>query len=190
MPEPAWMVLGRLNEPLTENIVLKCYSCDMPIVLRLRFEPYPDGPAVFSGSRVMPHPPPPALNLPLYEKTDIASYYEEAWRCRRGGQRRAAVVMARSTLQAVFRRYLSDGDRGSFTAEMDKVAELAGPGWSKVGSGVRDFGNKWAHPEGDLDPPPWEEVAEAFDRLKDVLEFTASMEKYGHLNPTDEGRTL
>lgn len=84
-------------------------------------------------------------------------------------------------------RYLRENERGPYSTEMQAVARRAGEGWRAVSVGVRDFGNKWAHPEGPSDPPTWAQVSEAFERMQSVLEFSAAMERVGHLTRPERG---
>jgi hypothetical protein len=185
-PQPEQWLPGFLDagERPRFSVLQYCNSCSLPSVMVWTTERDDAGQARIIGSAVQsPFPPPPSLSIVEYTDTDIAAYYEEAWRCRRAGLRRAALVMARSTLQACYRRYLLTSERGSYSAEQQRVADLAGPGWAAVAVGVRDFGNTWAHPEGTADPPKWSEVKEAFRRMKSVLAFTAEMERVGHLRP-------
>jgi hypothetical protein len=107
----------------------------------------------------------------------------EAWRCRGAGIRRGGIVMARSTLQACFRRYLPKAAWGNYTRELEAVTDIAGSGWRAVAVGVRDFGNEWAHPERDTAPPKAAVVVEAFRRMDEVLKFAAAMERVDHLRP-------
>jgi hypothetical protein len=187
-PEPETWVPGLLDPGQSERFAVlhKCYTCDLPTVVTWTATRGPDGFAELTGSTQSPFPAPPDLKIREYAGTAIELYYAEAWRCRVAGLRRASMVMARATLQACYRRYLASGERGSYTAEMKKVAELAGPGWAAIATGVRDFGNQWAHPEGTTSPPSWAEVQESFRRMKSVLDFTAEMERVGHMKPTGQ----
>ena len=175
------------DERVRFAVTQHCYACHLPSVVAFAARPDDNGVATLESSGTQsPVPPPPSLDIDVYAGTNIEEYFLEAWRCRRAGLRRAAMVMARSTLQACFRRYLSPSQRAAYTAEMGSVATLAGEGWRAVGLGVRDFGNQWAHPEGTTSPPTWAEVNESFRRMKSVLQFTAEMERVGHLVPVRE----
>jgi len=153
--EPREWIAGRLSPGKSERfpVTYKCEDCWLPTVVVWTAEGNGDGEPQLLGSRQSPLPPPSALGISEYAGTDIEIYYLEASRCRIAGHRRAAIVMARSTMQACFRRYLAKADWGNYTAEMTKVEELAGVGWTAVGKGVRDFGNRWAHPEGSTAEP-------------------------------------
>lgn len=175
---PGWLEPG---ERVRVCVTQRCYGCELPSIVTWIALPGDDRTAQLTDNRQAPPPPPQPLNIPEYEGTVIQAYHQEAWRCRKAGLRRAAMVIARATLQACFRRYLHTSERGSYSSEMELVAERAGQGWRAVGLGVRAFGNKWAHPEGPVDPPSWPEVAEAFRRMQAVLTFTAEMERVGHL---------
>jgi hypothetical protein len=66
---------------------------------------------------------------------------------------------------------------------MNAVAELAGDGWRRVVSDVRDLGNDLAHPEpGDLSPVVRDDVLVKLERLDAVLMFTAELERVHVLN--------
>lgn len=188
-PDPEQWLPGFLSAEERPKfwVLHTCYSCNLPSVVVWATHRDHAGQAMISAPGVQsPFPPPPSLGIGEYVDTDIEAYHREAWRCRRAGLRRAAMVMARSTLQACYRRYLLPAERGLFTKEQKLVAELAGPGWAAVAVGVRDFGNTWAHPEGSSDQPKADALREAFRRMNSVLAFTAEMERVGHLRPAAE----
>lgn len=188
-PKPETWLRGLLDpgQSMRFAVIHDCYTCELPTVVTWTAVRGPDGFADLTESVQSPFPASPALNIQEYKGTAIDVYYTEAWRCRRAGLRRAAMVMARATLQACYRRYLTPDEHASYTVEMKKVAELAGSGWAAIGKGVRDFGNQWAHPEGGTAPPSWAEVQESFRRMQSVLAFTAEMERVGHITPAGRG---
>jgi hypothetical protein len=183
-PNPDEWVAGQLepDQRVKFAVLHECYSCGLPTVVTWTAVGDAEGGPSLVGHRQSPEQPPPPLRIAEYADTAIDRYYEESWRCRRAGHRRAAMVMARATLQACFRRYLRDDQHGSFTTEMRHLEALAGPGWLAIGTGVRDFGNEWAHPNRSVAAPTWATVAESFRRMGAVLTFTAEMERVGHLS--------
>lgn len=189
-PDPDKWLPGRLElegDPVRFSVIQRCYMCELPSVITWTAAGGEDDVAVLKSSTQAPYPRPQALGIAEYKLTAIDGYHQEAWRCRNAGLRRAAMVMARSTLQACYRRYLPVARWGNYTPEMAAVAELAGEGWRKVAEGVRDFGNVWAHPDGRTSLPKAKDVVEAFRRMDAVLAFTAELERVGHLTAvTDE----
>ena len=103
------------------------------------------------------------------------------------GRHRSAMVMARAALQALVRRYVPKPQWGTFAAEATALTDQAGKGWEAVGAGVRTFGNRWAHPDPtDNVEPTRSDAKDALDRMEEVLEFTAAMERVGHLYPLNQ----
>lgn len=185
LPNPEQWVPGVLGDGESVKIwaVQRCFNCDVPSIGTWLAVPGDGGVAKLTDYRLSPLSPAPDLGIPEYVGTAIETYHREAWGCRRAGLRRAAIVMARSTTQACYRRYLArENWSNNYTVEMKAVTALAGSGWGAVASGVRDFGNDWAHPDG-TKPPSWNDVAESFRRMEAILKFAAEMERVSHLVP-------
>jgi hypothetical protein len=168
--------------------IYTCYSCKRPTVVEFVVLPALEigQPGTLRPAKYGPSPGYPPLETPEYAGTVIQAYRDEAWASYFAARIRAAIVVARSALQALVRRYLPKQEWGNFAAEMAKLAERAGEGWRAVGLQVKDFGNAWAHPDPTLpSPTSREEVREALRRMDDVINFTAAMERVEHLKPVN-----
>ncbi len=130
-----------------------------------------------------PHPRPEPLGVHAFRNTTILAYRTEAWNCYLDGSPRAAIVTARSALQACCRRYLpKDKWSRNFGKEVAALAVNVGLGWEKLGSDIRSFGNDWAHPDpSEARVPTSEEALQALQRMDAVLRFTGDLERFSHL---------
>lgn len=136
--------------------------------------------------RIAPTPPPPALGVACFADTTLERYRDEAWSCFRARMYRSAIVTARSALQACCRRYVPPESWGTFYSEAEKMSQLAGTGWDKIGGEVRTFGNRWAHPDPAAGASPTaNDAREALDRMDSVLQFIGALERFGHLSPVN-----
>jgi hypothetical protein len=187
-PYPEGWRPGELDEghkPSSFSVLYQCTHCGRPHLVVKVIERGPDGVATLREMRpprIVPTSVAPRLEVELYRGTLIEQLRAEAWADFYAGRRRSAAVMARATLQAMVRRYLTT--RAFFKKEVDQLAELAGAGWQAVGGNVKDFADQWAHPDpSHPDPPTVEEAREVLERMDQVLMFTAAMEAVGHLRP-------
>jgi hypothetical protein len=161
-----------------------CVSCKRPTVVEFVTMPAlePGEPGTLHPKRYGPAPGYPPVDAPQYAGTVIQGYRDEAWACFSAGRIRAAIIVARSALQALVRRYLPREDWGNFANEMSKLTQRAGEGWRAVAVQVKDFGNSWAHPDPALpSPTSTKEVREALRRMDEVISFTSAMERVEHL---------
>jgi DNA-directed RNA polymerase subunit RPC12/RpoP len=174
-------------EPL--SVVYRCESCGKPHLATFPINHDPDTGEVWvedKVSSVFPTGRARPLDLPEYQGTAIEAYRDEAWACGFASHRRAALVLARSALQALCRRYLpvrawSSAGLGQEVLEVEK---LAGPGWRAVGERVKRLADDWAHPRPSAaNPPTAKETRDALNFMDEVLRFTATMERAGHLRP-------
>lgn len=182
---------GRIEggEKTRFGVLYQCTTCGGPHLAVFLVEAGEDGIAVMrpmKPERIFPTGVARPIEVPAYRGTVIEQCRAEAWADFHARRYRSAAVMARSTLQAMVRRYLSE--RKFFKAEVDALAEIAGPGWAAVGAGVKTLGDRWAHPDpNDVTQPTEEEAREVLVQMDEVLQFTGAMERVGHLVAASDG---
>lgn len=168
-----------------------CDSCGNYSLVIRRVTVADDGRAQM-GEGYWQYPPvrPSRIEAQPYRDTLIEDCRFETWACYYARRYRAALVMARTTLQTMGRRYLQRVEWGAYGNEMAKLGEIAGPGWEAIAVGIKTLGNEAAHPDPWTDSAPTRESAlAALNRMDKVLAFTAEMEDVGHLVPSQDAST-
>jgi len=189
-PMPREYVPGRWSADNTLEefpVIYRCESCGKLHLAAYKVVEGEDGRASLTGKpAVAPTPKAMPLQVPELRGTVIEAYRDEAWACAFASHHRAALVLARSALQALCRRYLpkkkwSKVGLGPEVAEMER---LVGTGWKAVGDRVKALADKWAHP-GPLavDSPTAKETRSSLQFMDETLKFTAVMERAGHIKP-------
>lgn len=188
-PTPSEYLPGKWTEDADElfPVVYRCQSCGKPSLGMYPVSKEDDGtiglsdrPLVVPSSKASP------LNVPEYRDTAIEAYRDEAWACGYAAHRRAALVLARSALQALCRRYLprSLWSKAGLAPEVTELEKQAGSGWKAVGEKTKRLADEWAHPgSAAARPPTAKDTRAALQFMDEVLRFTAAMERAGHLRP-------
>ncbi len=128
--------------------------------------------------------------LRVLRGTTVQKYRDEAWECFAAGHYRAAIVVARSALQALARRYIptTDFKKGGFGGEIAALSAAAGTGWEGIGGDVTRFGNQWAHPDPSSPADPTRKDAyDALDRLDSVIHALGNQERFSKLPAKNTG---
>jgi DNA-directed RNA polymerase subunit RPC12/RpoP len=190
-PTPREYLPGTWSEDTPDLlcVIYICENCGKPHLATFPVELGRDTDPVRveeKASSVVPSGRARPLGIREYKGTAIEAYRDEAWACGFADHHRAALVLARSALQALCRRYLPvrAWSKAGLGPEVSELEKLAGSGWRAVGERIKRLADEWAHPGTKAaQPPTVKESLGAMRFMDDVLKFTASMERAGHLRP-------
>ena len=152
---------------------LKCGNCSGYVMVLWSAGEHVFGSGLH-GYRVLPWP----LKLekyPDYWPKTVGRYWLQAKRNLAGENWDAAIVMARSTLQAALRDQGTSGE--NLKKEIDELAEtgVLPPIMKEWSTEVRQFGNRSAHPDPEQDPPSGQDARDLVNFLDFFLECTYSL---------------
>ena len=152
---------------------LKCGNCSGYVMVLWSASEHGLGSRLY-GYRVLPWP----LKLekyPDYWPDVVGRYWLQAKRSLAGENWDAAIVMARSALQAALREQRVSGK--NLKKEIDELAEtgVLPPIMKEWATEVRQFGNRSAHPDPMQDPPSGQDAIELVKFLDFFLEYTYSL---------------
>jgi hypothetical protein len=159
-------------------MIWQCTSCDRYVLALCVFEGSEEGAPEFKKREVFPSALGPGSKARALRGSTATAYRDEAWACLGAGRTRAAVVLARSSLQALCRRYLERSDwKGPFAAELGRMERALGETGLTLAQELKDLGNKTAHPDPSSPSAPTRRDAVKFLRALDkFMEYLEMLE--------------